>query len=114
MNSIKDDILIPGSIVGLVLAPLIVFISYWLVVVLILVQFAILTSSGGGGRPTNELKIVGILLTGATVAEILIILFIIIILFGAKRLPDLARGLGGSIKSFKQGLKGDEEQNDKK
>jgi len=41
--------------------------------------------------------------------EILIILFIVLLLFGAKRIPDLARGLGSSIKTFKSGLKGDEE-----
>jgi len=36
--------------------------------------------------------------------EILIVFLIILILFGAKRLPDLAKSLGGSIKSFKKGL----------
>jgi len=35
--------------------------------------------------------------------EILIIAFIIILLFGAKRLPELARSLGSSIKQFKKG-----------
>jgi sec-independent protein translocase protein TatA len=40
--------------------------------------------------------------------EILVIFLIIIILFGAKRLPELARSLGKSIREFKsatQGLK---------
>jgi len=40
--------------------------------------------------------------------EILLIFLLIIILFGAKRLPELARSLGKSIKEFKhatQGLK---------
>ncbi|MBM3262383.1 MAG: twin-arginine translocase TatA/TatE family subunit [candidate division Zixibacteria bacterium] len=36
------------------------------------------------------------------VTELLIILFIIIILFGAKRLPDLARGLGQGLTEFKK------------
>lgn len=35
-------------------------------------------------------------------AELLVILMIILILFGAKRLPELARGLGSSIKEFKK------------
>ncbi|HHJ51670.1 MAG TPA: twin-arginine translocase TatA/TatE family subunit, partial [Caldithrix abyssi] len=32
--------------------------------------------------------------------EILIIFLIILLLFGAKRIPDLAKGLGSSIKNF--------------
>lgn len=42
--------------------------------------------------------------------EILIVAFIIILLFGAKRLPELARGLGSSIKSFKKGINEDVEE----
>ncbi len=34
--------------------------------------------------------------------EILFILLIILILFGAKRLPELARGLGQSLNEFKK------------
>ena len=33
--------------------------------------------------------------------EILIILLIVLLLFGAKRLPELARGLGQGIREFK-------------
>ena len=36
-------------------------------------------------------------------SEILVILFIILLLFGAKRLPDLARSLGKSLREFKKG-----------
>lgn len=36
--------------------------------------------------------------------EILIIAFIIILLFGAKRIPDLAKGIGSSIRQFKKGM----------
>jgi sec-independent protein translocase protein TatA len=35
--------------------------------------------------------------------ELLIILVIVLILFGAQRLPDLARSLGSSVKEFKKG-----------
>jgi sec-independent protein translocase protein TatA len=43
--------------------------------------------------------------------ELLIILGIIVLLFGAKKLPDLARSLGRSTKEFKTGMKegGDDE-----
>ena len=34
--------------------------------------------------------------------EIGVILFIILLLFGAKKLPELARGLGKGIKEFKK------------
>lgn len=34
--------------------------------------------------------------------EILFILLIILVLFGAKRLPELARGLGQSLNEFKK------------
>lgn len=34
--------------------------------------------------------------------ELLVLLFVVMLLFGAKRLPDLARGFGKSIKEFKK------------
>lgn len=34
--------------------------------------------------------------------EIIIILFVVMLLFGAKRLPDLAKSFGKSIKEFKK------------
>ena len=33
--------------------------------------------------------------------ELLLILFVVLLLFGAKRIPDLARGLGKGIREFK-------------
>ena len=36
--------------------------------------------------------------------ELLIILLIVLILFGAQRLPYLARSLGSSVKEFKKGV----------
>ena len=36
--------------------------------------------------------------------EIIIILRVILLLFGAKRIPELARGIGRGVNSFRQGL----------
>ena len=37
--------------------------------------------------------------------ELLVILLIVLLLFGAKRLPEIARGLGKSLSEFKKGVK---------
>ena len=37
--------------------------------------------------------------------ELLIILLVILLLFGAKRLPELAKGLGKGIREFKDATK---------
>ena len=41
-------------------------------------------------------------------AEWVIILLIVLLLFGSKKLPELARGLGKSITNFKSGLHDDQ------
>jgi sec-independent protein translocase protein TatA len=41
--------------------------------------------------------------------ELLIILVIVIIIFGAGKLPQLGRGLGEGIRNFRNSLKGDGE-----
>ncbi len=43
--------------------------------------------------------------------EMLIILAIVILIFGANRLPELGRGIGAGIKNFKSGIK-DEDKKD--
>jgi sec-independent protein translocase protein TatA len=41
--------------------------------------------------------------------ELLVILAIIIVIFGANRLPGLGRGIGDAIRGFKEGMKTDED-----
>lgn len=53
------------------------------------------------------------------VPELLIILLVVLVLFGAKKIPDLAKGIGQGIKEFKKGVKDNEDEdktseNDKK
>ena len=38
--------------------------------------------------------------------EIIIILVIILILFGPKKLPELARSIGDSVREYRKGLSG--------
>lgn len=40
-----------------------------------------------------------------SITEIAIIAFFIILLFGARKIPELMRGLGTGIKEFKEGLR---------
>lgn len=42
--------------------------------------------------------------------ELLIILAIVVLLFGAKKIPDLAKGMGTGIKNFKKAMKEDESE----
>jgi sec-independent protein translocase protein TatA len=46
--------------------------------------------------------------------EWIIILVIVLVLFGANRLPQLAKGMGESIRNFKQGMAESETEDEKK
>lgn len=45
--------------------------------------------------------------------ELLVILLIVVFLFGARKIPDIARGLGEGIRGFRTSLKGEDEEADK-
>jgi sec-independent protein translocase protein tatA/E homolog len=44
---------------------------------------------------------------GVSVQQLLIILVIIVLLFGAKKIPELAKGVGKGIKTFKKEMEDD-------
>ncbi len=42
---------------------------------------------------------------GLGMTEILVIAFIVLLLFGGKKIPELMKGLGKGVKGFKDGMK---------
>ena len=40
--------------------------------------------------------------------EILIIALVVLLIFGGKKIPELMKGLGKGVSSFKEGIKGDD------
>ena len=44
-----------------------------------------------------------------SITEVIVVLAVIILLFGSKRIPELAKGLGGGIRGFKDALHGKDE-----
>ncbi|HWA28622.1 MAG TPA: twin-arginine translocase TatA/TatE family subunit [Lacunisphaera sp.] len=53
-------------------------------------------------------------IAGLGTTELIIVLVIILLLFGGAKLPSLARGLGQSIKEFKNAAKDDPKDEEKK
>ena len=51
---------------------------------------------------------------GLGVPELLLILVIVVLIFGAGRLPQLGKGIGEGIRNFKDSLKSASEDEDKK
>ena len=45
--------------------------------------------------------------------ELLVILLIVIIIFGANKLPQLGKGIGQGLKNFKDSVKGEDPPQDK-
>ncbi len=50
---------------------------------------------------------------GLGFGELIVVLLIVVLMFGGKKLPQLGSSLGESIKNFKKGMKGDDD-NEKK
>lgn len=50
---------------------------------------------------------------GLGVPELVVILVILVLLFGAKKLPELARSVGSSVNELKTSMNGDKKDNSK-
>lgn len=55
---------------------------------------------------------VNFLMIGYT--ELILIVVVFLLIFGGKKIPELMRGLGSGVKSFKEGLKEGEKEEEKK
>lgn len=52
-------------------------------------------------------------MAGLGATEIILIVLVIVLLFGAKKIPELMKGLGSGIKEFKQAAQVDENEKKK-
>ena len=86
-------------------------------------NFVGLIESGGLLRATGRgfsgfhatLKIEGgRMLKSIGLPELVIILVVAVLLFGGKKIPEVAKGLGEGIRNFKNSLKGDDHPDEKK
>lgn len=53
-----------------------------------------------------------LLLLGLGGPEIILIVLVVLLLFGAKKIPELMHGMGKGVKSFKDGMNGIENTGD--
>jgi sec-independent protein translocase protein TatA len=51
-----------------------------------------------------------LLIFGLGTTELLLIALVILLLFGGRKIPELMKGLGKGVKSFKDGMEGMEEE----
>jgi sec-independent protein translocase protein TatA len=45
--------------------------------------------------------------------EIVLIVLVVLLLFGGRKIPELMKGLGKGVKSFKEGMSGEDEEKTK-
>lgn len=48
-------------------------------------------------------------LGGLRITEIIVIALVVLLLFGGKKIPELMKGIGKGVRSFKDGLNGKDE-----
>ena len=58
----------------------------------------------------SNLFIIAGLIGGLGTPEILLIAFVVLLLFGGSKIPELMKGIGKGVRGFKEGLKGIEDE----
>ena len=58
----------------------------------------------------HNLFIIAGLIGGLGTQEILLIAFVVLLLFGGSKIPELMKGIGKGVRGFKEGLKGIEDE----
>lgn len=46
--------------------------------------------------------------------QIVVIVLVVVLLFGGKKIPELMRGLGRGVKEFKEGISGEDDKSSEK
>lgn len=53
---------------------------------------------------TNIVNMIPLLFGNIGMGEVIIIVFVVLLLFGGRKIPELMRGLGKGVSSFKKGM----------
>jgi len=65
-------------------------------------------AGNGANRSVNGGR--GLVFTGLeSPTHLIIVLVIVLLLFGSKRVPELAKGLGAGVREFRKGMRGEED-----
>lgn len=56
-------------------------------------------------KQPNAMKLYPLLFGGIGTTEVILIVLVILLLFGAKRIPELMKSMGKGVKNFKEGMK---------
>jgi sec-independent protein translocase protein TatA len=61
-------------------------------------------------KPEKMLSTILLLFGGLGTGEIILIALVVLLLFGGRKIPELMRGIGKGVKSFKEGMSGLEDE----
>jgi sec-independent protein translocase protein TatA len=68
----------------------------------------------GSRRPYTMVSLSALLIGSLGPMELVVILAVAVLLFGGKKIPEVAKGLGEGIRNFKNALKADEKPEETK
>jgi len=70
------------------------------------------TGLGAGTALLATMPVVVLFFGGLGIGELAVIVLLLLLLFGSRRIPEIARGLGRGIRNFKSDLKDPEQLED--